>query len=127
MDLMRHRLTTPLALLSVLLLLAVPGAAGDDPALGTWDIVASTPDGELPSVLTLFRVDGALKAELELGGTKREVSDESLAEGVLRMKVLYDGTLYSVEAKLDGDTMAGTWSGGGDTGTLKAKKRPAAS
>jgi hypothetical protein len=32
--------------------------------------------------------------------------------------------MYSVEAKIDGDTMEGNWSGGGNSGTLKAKRRP---
>jgi hypothetical protein len=125
---MKH-LTTPLALLAVLLLasLAAPAAAGDDAALGTWDLVAQTPQGEMTAVLTLAKAEGALKAEIELGGVPRTVRNEKVTDGVLTMQVMYDGTYYDVEAKLDGDTMEGTWSGGGNSGTLKATRRPSKS
>jgi hypothetical protein len=125
---MKH-LLTPLALLAALLLapLASPAVAGDDDALGTWDIVAQTPQGEMTAVLTLTRAEGALKAEIELGGVPRTVRNEKVTDGVLTMQVMYDGTYYNVEAKLDEDTMEGTWSGGGDSGTLKATRQPAKS
>jgi len=123
---MRLRVVTPLAVLAVLFLASL-GSTGDSPsALGTWDIVAVTPEGEMPSVLTLSTVEGKVKAEIELGGSMRDVSDESLVDGVLSMKVVYDGTQYLVEGKIDGDAMDGTWSGGGNSGTLKAKRRSAA-
>lgn len=120
------RATTLPAVLAVLSLFPLPTIAGDPAGLGTWDIVAVTPDGEMPSVLTLSTVGGRLKAEVELGGTVRDVSDESLVDGVLSMNVLYDGTQYAIEGRIDGDTMDGTWSGGGNSGTLKAKRRPVA-
>jgi hypothetical protein len=111
---------------SVAAVLAAPPARAADAttAVGTWDIQASTPDGSLPSVMTIKQVDGALKAEIEINGLKQAVSDEKLQEGVFSMKVLYDGTIYEVEAKVDGDAMEGTWQGGGNSGTLKAKRRP---
>lgn len=117
---------TPLAVLAVLLLAPLPSTANEQAGLGTWDIVAVTPDGDMPSVLTLSMVDGKVKAEVELGGTMRDVSDESLADGALSMKVLYDGTQYTVLGQIDGDTMTGTWSGGGNSGDLTAKRRAAA-
>jgi hypothetical protein len=122
-------LWTPLALLAALLLapLASPAVAGDDEALGTWDIVAQTPQGEMTSVLTLTKAEGALKAEFALEGVTRTVRNEKVEGGVLTMQVMYDGVYYDVEAKLDGDTMEGTWSGGGNSGTLKATRRPAKS
>jgi len=122
-------LWTPLALLAALLLapLSSPAVAGDDEALGTWDIVAQTPQGEMAAGLTLTKAEGALKAEFELEGVTRTVRNEKVEDGVLTMQVMYDGVYYDVEAKLDGDTMEGTWSGGGNSGTLKATRRPAKS
>ena len=122
----KRSMSLPEALLvsiAVLLLVPLAGAGDGAQALGTWDIVASTPDGDIPSVLTLSDVEGVFTAEIEIGGAKREVSDEALADGVLTLKVQYEGTLYDVEAKLDGDAMEGTWTGGGNSGTLKAKRR----
>jgi hypothetical protein len=117
--------TRPALLLAVLLLAAPFALAADSPgAVGTWDVVATTPQGEMTSVLTVKIVDGQPKAEFELGGMKRTVTDEKLKGDVLTLKVEYEGGLYDVEAKVDGDTMTGTWQGGGSSGELKAKRRP---
>lgn len=111
---------------AALVLAALPPApAADAPkAVGTWDAVATTPNGDMPSVITVKEVDGALKAEIEIDGSARTVTDEKLEGNVLRMKVQYDGGVYDVETKIDGDTLEGTWQGGGYSGTLKAKRRP---
>lgn len=98
--------------------------AADVKATGTWDVVAQTPNGPMPSVLTLKSVDGKLKAEFELEGAKQEVSDESLEGDVFKMRMTYQGVVYTIEAKIAGDTMEGTWDGGGNSGTLKATRRP---
>ena len=34
-------------------------------------MVASTPDGPMPSVMTVTKAEGKLKAEIDLGGMKR--------------------------------------------------------
>jgi hypothetical protein len=114
------------ALFLALAPLAVPTAAraSEPAALGTWDIVAQTPDGPMPSVMTLAKVEGRLKAEIELGGVKRTVSDETLEGEVLKLKVEYEGTVYSIQGRIAKDAMEGTWEGGGNSGTLSAKKRP---
>jgi hypothetical protein len=112
--------------LAAVLLAGVPVAFAADPpkALGTWDILASTPNGEMSSVLVVKEKDGALKAEIEIEGEPRTVTDEKLEGDVLRMKVQYEGGVYDVEAKITGDAMEGTWQGGGYSGTLTAKRRP---
>ncbi|HKZ30741.1 MAG TPA: hypothetical protein VJ648_00125 [Vicinamibacteria bacterium] len=110
--------------LSALALLADPALASEKAALGTWDIVASTPDGPLPSVMTVTKVEGKLKAEIDLGGIKRTVSDEALEGDVLKLKVEYEGVVYAIQGQIAGDAMEGTWEGGGNSGSLKAKRRP---
>jgi hypothetical protein len=114
------------ALLIAAVLVSAPLArAADAPgAFGTWDVVATTPNGDMPSVITINKVAGNVKAEIEIEGLKRTVTDETLEGGVLRMKVQYDAGIYDVEAKIDGDAMEGSWQGGGYSGTLKAKRRP---
>jgi hypothetical protein len=123
---MTVNLARRLALVAMALLAAAPLAtAADAPkVVGTWDVVASTPNGEMPSVLTVKQVEGQLKAEIEIEGLKRTVSDEMLEGNVFSMKVEYEGNTYSVEAKVDGEAMEGNWAGGGYSGTLKAKRRP---
>ena len=110
--------------LVALIAVAVAASAGEKAALGTWDIVASTPDGPLPSVMTVTRAEGKLKAEIELGGLKRTVSDETLEGDVLKLKVEYEGVVYAIQGKIAGDALEGTWEGGGNSGALTAKRRP---
>ena len=123
---MKAALARRLILLLTLAALAPAAAAAADGAkvVGTWDMAAATPDGEMPSVLTVAEVEGGLKAEIEVGGMKRLVSGETLDGNVFSMKVQYEGALYDVRATIDGDAMEGTWEGGGNRGTLKGKRRP---
>jgi hypothetical protein len=109
---------------AALVLFCVSASAGEKDALGIWDVVASTPDGPMPSVMTVTKAEGKLKAEIELGGTKRPVSDETLEGDVLKLKVEYEGVVYALQGKVAGDAMEGTWEGGGNFGTLTAKRRP---
>jgi hypothetical protein len=111
---------------AALVLAASPLArAADAPkVVGTWDAVATTPNGDMPSVITIKQVEGALKAEIEIDSVPRVVTDEKLEGDVFRMKVQYEGGVYDVEAKIGGDALEGTWQGGGYSGTLKAKRRP---
>ncbi len=110
--------------LSAVALLAVPVSASEKAALGTWDMVATTPDGPMPSVMTVSKAAGKLKAEVDLGGVKRSVSDEAVEGDVLKLKVEYEGVVYDIQGKIAGDALEGTWEGGGNSGTLKAKRRP---
>jgi hypothetical protein len=120
------KLTCLIILLAAVLVTGtVAATAADGPkVVGTWDAVATTPEGDMPSVITVKEVEGALEAEIEIGGYPRTVTDEKLEGDVFRMKVQYEGGVYDVEAKIDGDTLDGTWQGGGYSGTLKAKRRP---
>jgi hypothetical protein len=112
--------------LAALVLAALPLALAADAVkpVGTWDAVATTPNGDMASVLVIKQVDGALKAEMELEGVSRIITDEKLEGDVFRMKLQYEGGIYDVEVKIAGDALEGTWQGGGASGTLKAKRRP---
>ena len=122
---MKNAARLTLVVSALALAVASLAPAADAPkVVGTWDAVASTPDGDMPSVITIKQAEGALKAEIEIGGMQRIVTEEKLEANVFRMKVQYEGGVYDVEAKIDGDTLDGTWQGGGTSGTLKAKRRP---
>jgi hypothetical protein len=107
----------------VLFACALVSAADAPKVVGIWDALASTPNGEMASVLTVKQVDGALKADMELDGEKQVVTDEKLEGDVFKMKVTYQGGVYDIELKITGDAAEGTWQGGGYSGTLKAKRR----
>jgi hypothetical protein len=122
---MKNAARLTLVLAALVLAVSPLALAADAPkAVGTWDVVAQTPNGEMPSVLTIKASEGGVKAEFELDGAARTVSDEKLVGDVLTFKVQYEGGIYDVEAKIAGDALEGTWQGGGASGTLKAKRRP---
>jgi hypothetical protein len=113
-----------LALIAAVTLVGAPAWADEKAALGTWDIVASTPDGPMPSVMTLTKAEGKLKAEIEMGGMKRLVSDEALEGDVLKLKLQYEGVVYAIQGKITGAAIEGSWEGGGNSGPFTAKRRP---
>jgi hypothetical protein len=99
--------------------------AGDAPkVVGVWDAVASTPNGQMTSVMKITEKEGALDVEMTLEGIERRVTKEKLDGDVFTMTVYYDGVPYDVELKIDGDMMDGTWSGMDASGTLKATRQP---
>jgi hypothetical protein len=112
------------AILAALVLASGPVRADEKAALGTWDAVASTPDGAMPSVMTVTKAEGKIKVEVVLAGVNRQVSEESLVGDLLKLKVEYDGVVYAIQARVANDAMEGTWEGGGNAGTLTAKRRP---
>lgn len=116
---------TLMFLLAALAIVAPLALASDAPkVVGTWDAVAVTPEGDLPALLTITEKDGAVEAEMDIGGMMRRVEDEKLQGDVLTMKVIYDGAPYDVELKVDGDTMEGTYTGAAASGALTAKRQP---
>ena len=112
-------------LLAAVALAATLALAGDaSKVVGVWDAVASTPNGDMSSVMTITEEDGTLEVDMVLNGMKRGVSKEKLNGDILTMTVRYEGVPYDVELKVDGETMEGTWSGMEANGTLKAKRQP---
>jgi hypothetical protein len=91
---------------------------------GTWDAVASTPEGDIPATITIKKTESGPRAEVDIFGLKRTVTNEKLEGNVFRMTVEYEGNLYAAEGKVEGDALDGTWQGASYSGTLKAKRRP---
>ena len=124
----RHTLLLPLVLLAA----ASLAPAADRPQVtaevtvveGTWDAVASTPEGDIPATITIKKTESGPKAEVDIFGLKRTVTNEKFEGNVFRMTVEYEGNLYAVEGKVEGDALEGTWQGTSYSGALKAKRRP---
>lgn len=106
--------------LAILLFLGVPLYAG---LVGDWDIVSESSYGETYHLkLSLKEVDGELSGTLNTPEGPTELRNIQRQDDELTFEVWIAGSAYSVKAKVDGDEMTGTWRGGGDTGTVKAKK-----
>jgi hypothetical protein len=111
--------------LAVASLLAPLALAGDaSKVVGVWDLVASTPEGNLPSVLTITEADGELELEMSIDGMARSATNAKMEGDVFQMTVHVDGVPYDVEANIDGDSLEGTWSGSAASGTLKGTRQP---
>jgi hypothetical protein len=123
---MKNSTTRTLTIILATLALAAPLVLADDASavVGIWDAVAVTPDGKLPAVMTITEKEDALDVEMEIGGMMRRVEDEQLEGDVLTMTVMYDGSPYEVELKVDGDTMEGSYTGAAASGALTAKRQP---
>ena len=120
-----HNVHRTVILLAAVALVAPLGFSGDEVnVLGTWDAVAVTPEGDMPAVLTITEKDGALEADMDIGGMKRRVENEKLEGNVLSMTVIYDWEPYEVKLTVEGDTMEGTYSGAAASGALTAKRKP---
>ena len=106
--------------------LLTPLLHASDPSkmVGTWDLVAQTPDGDRASVLTITEAGGELEVQMSMQGVDRRVTDAKIEGDVFQMTVHVDGVAYDVEANVDGDTFEGTFSGIDASGTLKATRRP---
>ena len=118
--------TTSLVYLLAASLLVAPVVGAEDKAsvVGSWDLVAQTPNGPMSSVLKVTETAGELEAEIQVEGLTRRVTDERMGGDVFHMTVHVDGMPYAVEMTFDGDTAEGTWSGTDASGTLKGNRKP---
>ncbi len=90
--------------------------------MGKWACVAQTPDGDLPSTWTITEKAGAVTVDMEMGGVTNPAQDVKVADRTLTMKVAYQGGTYDVSVTVEGDALAGTWSGDGRQGAIKGKR-----
>ena len=120
-----HISRTLVVAFAVAVLLAPLALAGDaSKVVGVWDLVASTPEGDMPSVLTITEAGEEIEAEISINGIARRVTNPKMESDVFQMTVHVDGVPYDVEANVDGDSLEGTWSGSAASGTLKATRKP---
>ncbi len=88
---MKTPLTRSLMILLAVALAAPLALAHDVDVVGVWDAVAETPEGDMPSVMTIAKKDDALEITLNMGGYDREVTDVKLDGHTLEMTVTYEG------------------------------------
>jgi uncharacterized cupredoxin-like copper-binding protein len=97
---------TRAAILAVILAGALTAAGV---AAGAWDCTAMTPDGEALKFTLTIQEEGG-----RIAGT--------IADAIF--KTDYDGATYTLELKISGDTLEGTYKGDGASGQVKGARKP---
>ena len=86
-------------------------------------MVSITDDGDqIQWTLTITNDNGKYSAVSDTEGGESPVKELSIAEGKVHFRVPYQGEEYAIDLKLDGDTLAGTWSGGDASGETKGHR-----
>jgi len=108
--------------------LALAGAgwlmAAEKAVVGTWQVTSDSPGGEeYRWTLTVKQEDGKLSGTLS-GSIGQFELQELKAEGeTFSCKITVGGDTYSLEGKVSGDKLEGTWKGAGAQGVIKGTKQ----
>lgn len=109
------------------LLCALFGLAADNPVVGTWKVVSTGPNAgdEFNWTMTIKEQDGKLTGTLVGDMGEFQLTDTKYEDGTLKCKVAIDVNTYTIEAKVEGAKMNGTWKGitTGESGTIKGAKQ----
>ncbi len=110
------------AILIALLLASVLPAAID--AAGAWDCSAISPDGEpVKFTLKLREEAGGLAAAVETAQREMQLGPVKYQNSTVTFKVEYQGAMYTLELKISGNKLAGTYKGDPATGEVKGTRK----
>jgi hypothetical protein len=122
--------TVSRALLVLFLASFIGFASGQDADLsGIWDGQAVTPDGtEVPLILTLEKADAGYGGTVNAMGQDLSLENAKFENGTLTFEFLFtpggETLRITMELKLDGEKLAGTWSSDqGDSGSAAFERR----
>lgn len=102
---------------------SLPAQSGNQPLVGTWNLVAITPDGDkVPFGLIIKELDGKLAGTLKFGADEGEAKDFSVADGVIKFQAPYEGDFYGIELKLVEGKLTGKWHGADSEGEISGTK-----
>jgi len=98
--------------------------AAQKPAVGIWQCVSDSPDGEQYRwTVTVKEEDGKLSGTISGAPGEYSMVEPRYENGVFSFKVQIEGQLYTVEARISGDKLEGTWKGGSSQGVIKGTKQ----
>jgi hypothetical protein len=112
-------------LLPLLLICSAVALRADAPAaIGTWDCVSETPDGDQVKWSLTIKDEGGTLTGVA-GGDQGDmpVKDLKVEGDDVSFKVDVDANTYEVKFTVNGSGCEGKWSGAGASGTLKGTKR----
>ncbi len=96
---------------------AVSRAADAPEFAGKWKMASVTPDGStIDWTLTMKHEGDAWTATVGGMGPEAPAKEVKVDGASLHMKTPYNDDYYDIDLKLDGDKLAGKWSGNGDSG-----------
>lgn len=112
-----------LAALVILAASSLLAQTGNQPFLGTWNLVATTPDGDkVPFALIIKEQEGKLTGTLKFDANEGEAKDFSVADGVVKFQAPYEGDFYGIELKLVEGKLTGKWHGTDSEGEISGTK-----
>lgn len=111
-------------LIPVLILGLASGWLAAASLAGKWEVVANSSYGQSYYLtMTLAEVNGKLAGRVTTpDGGEVELQNLKHEGDQLSFEVWIAGSSYAVKAQVSGDAMSGTWQGGGDSGTVTAKR-----
>lgn len=94
------------------------------PLVGTWNMVSVSPDGDQVKWTLAIKDagDGKLAGTLKSDEGEAEAKDFSEVDGVVKLKVPYEGDFYDIEVKYTDGKLVGKWMGGGSEGETTGTK-----
>lgn len=117
------RLSLWLVALMILAASSLLAQSDSQPLVGTWNLVAITPDGDkVPFALIIKEQDGKLTGTLKFDANEGEAKDFTVAEGVVKFQAPYEGNYYDIELKLVEGKLTGTWHGTDSEGEISGTK-----
>ncbi len=110
------------AILAVILAGALTAAGV---AAGVWDCTAITPDGEaLKFTLKIQEEGGRIAGTIGDARGSAPIADPKLEGSKLTFQADYDGATYTLELKISGDKLEGTYKGQPASGPFKGARKP---
>jgi hypothetical protein len=112
-----------LAALVILAASSLLAQTSNQPLVGTWNLVATTPDGDkVPFSLIIKEQDGKLTGTLKFDTNEGEAKDFSAVEGVVKFQAPYEGNFYDIEMRLVEGKLTGKWHGTDSEGEISGTK-----
>ncbi len=110
--------------LAMLLFGLTAGRAADNPVVGKWECISADDSGQESTwTLTVNDEGGKLSGTLAGGQGEFELTDPKLEGNTFTFKIIVNGDAYSIETKIDGKKLDGTFKGPEASGTLKGTKQ----
>ncbi len=121
---MTSKIVRRIVVFSLLTFLMALGLFAQDPSalIGKWNMSSESDSGAVEWTLVLRDADGKLMGFLATEGPEAPAKNFTYADGVIKFIAPYQGDDYTIELKMQGDKLVGTWSGGGNDGKTTGAK-----